>query len=143
MEVIVKFFPGQQEGVLIAKTLGKVAMIARNRRGAAYPQPKPEEFWRARILKEVQEGQSSGCFLLEPIARVKETDVLRLLPGMYTSTVKSGRMLVQPNEEYRGKAAILPLDHKHAFASRDHVYCVLVDVAPPPPKPQRTSPYER
>jgi hypothetical protein len=140
VEVIVKFFPGQQEGVLIAKTLGKVAMIARNRRGAGYPQPKAEEFWRCRILKEVQEGKPSGCFLLEPVARVQEPDVLRLLPGMYTSSVQVGRMLVTPNPEYRGRPAILPLDHKHAFSARDHAYCLLVDVTPPPPK---TSPYAR
>lgn len=154
MEVILKFFDNEAQGpdnILVSRTLGKIAMIARDRRGAKYPQPKPHEFWRCRILKETNRGKRAGCFLVEPIEQVPADKLLKLLPGMYVSEVVNGQLIVTPTLDYRGKPCILPLEHKHVFSQRNETYCTLVDVSAllsvqkkvEPPTVPKKNPYAR
>jgi hypothetical protein len=139
METILKFFDNDSpDGTasVISRTLGKIAIVAqlykdRAKRDASVVMPQPQEFWRVRILKELQKGKRSGCFIVEPLAKVSVDDLLHLVPGTYTIEVVDGKMLVRPNDEYKNRSCILPLDHKHVFAKRNDSYCVIVDLTPP------------
>lgn len=142
MEAILKFFendkPAPGKNPIVSKTLGKVAIIARAygdrvaRSNGSLAMPQSQEFWRVRILKELERGSRKGCFLVEPIVKVEYEDILHLVPGMYTHIVEHGRMLVTPNPEYQGRACILPLDHKQLFSQRNGISSMIVDVSTKP-----------
>lgn len=163
METIIKFFSNDREtseAKVISKTLGRVALVSRlyrdkHKKNSSVPMPGDQEFWRVRIVTEMRKGSTKGgSFIVEPIARVMHDDLLHLLPGMYTASVHRGRMVVTPNPEYRDRACILPLDHKHLFATRTESHCVIVDVTPvripeeketntkDKPKQRSTNPYK-
>ena len=142
MEVILKFFANTTPGdnSLVSRTLGKVAISAKDKTGKSYPQPEADQFWRCRIIKETQANKRIGCFLVEPIMQVNHDDLLRLLPGMYTTTISSGKLIVKPTAEYKDKACIMPLDHRHVFGK--DTYCVIVDIGEPKVvKRRKTNPY--
>ncbi len=139
METIIKFFANDRESSeakVISRTLGRIALVSRlyrdkHKKNPSIPMPNDQEFWRVRIVTEMRKGAvRGGSFIVEPIARVAHEELLHLLPGMYTADVTRGRMVVTPNPEYRGRACILPLDHKHVFAERTDAHCVIVDVTP-------------
>ncbi len=158
METIIKFFANDRESSeakVISRTLGRIALVSRvyrekTKKNPSVPMPGDQEFWRVRIVTEMRKGSvgsmKGGSFIVEPIERVYHEDLLHLLPGMYTASVHRGQMVVTPNPEYRGRACILPLDHKHLFATRTESHCVIVDVSPmktPEPKHSSTSnPYK-
>lgn len=111
--IIVKFFSNlnsTNSSKLITKTLGKVGFIAKRYRGEL---PLDEEFWKCRIYDEIQPGQKKGCWLLEPVEKVAETEIQRLVPGFYEEKLEGGVLYIFPNE--RGNW-IMPLIHKKSIS---------------------------
>jgi len=118
--VIVKFFSNfhkENSSKLITKTLCKVGFISRKYSGDL---PLNEEFWLCKIIDEVSPGQKRGCWMVEPIEKVSETDIQRLVPGFYDERLINGVLYITPHE--KGKW-ILPLPLKKSISD---CYAILV-----------------
>lgn len=139
METILKFFDNEGDDgqpSVISRTLGKIAIVAqlykdRAKKNPAVVMPQSQEFWRVRILKELQKGKRSGCFIVEPISKVEVADLFHLVPGTYAIEQTEGKLIVRPNDEYKHRSCILPLDHKHLYAKKADAYCTIVDLSVP------------
>lgn len=118
--VIVKFFSNfhkENSSKLITKTLCKVGFISRRYNGEL---PLNEEFWKCRIADEVSPGQKRGCWMLEPLSKIQETDIQRLVPGFYDERLVNGVLFVTPHEPGQW---IMPLPLKKSITD---VYSILV-----------------
>lgn len=108
--VIVKFFTNSLEdsyNTLITRTLKKIGVINRS---YTNDMPKNGELWRVKIINEICEGQSKGCFILDPLKVVDPKTIIKLVPGMYTDSIENKILFVYPKSpEYN---CILPLDLK-------------------------------
>ena len=114
-EVIAKFFNnGNQENSnkIITKTMGKVAFIDRSYQGPL-PKGDEEEFWRVKIVDERKPGERSGCFIIEPLERVKPVDLKHLVQGFYEEKMENGVLFILPKNP--GHNWILPLTHRKSI----------------------------
>lgn len=137
METILKWIKNEQvdadsdeaQNYVISRTMLKIAVISKfmlkDRRMAL---PQDGELWRCRIVKETREGQNSGCIIVEPLSRVNEDDLVKLLPGTFDIKLIGRCLLVRPHAEYSGKNWILPLQHKKILAEEHKAYCLIVDL---------------
>ena len=118
--VIVKFFSNinkQNSSKLITKTLGKVGFISRSYSGVL---PHNEEFWKCNIIDEISPGVNKGCWVLEPMEKIPENEVQRLIPGFYDEKLIGGALFIYPNESGNW---ILPLMQKKSISD---IYSILV-----------------
>ncbi len=108
MLTVVKFIANTNEesnNKIISRTLGKIGVF-NSRDGSVSPQltPKPGEFWRVEIIKEVvihkEDGSTGGCFVLKPVSKVgyrkgseNDPNIDYLIPGGY-KTIHYGTALV-------------------------------------------------
>jgi len=87
--------------------------------------PRSGEFWKVRIVGEMNPGEGRGCFLLEPLKQVLITDICKLLQGMYTEELKDNILFIHPNDS--GHNFVLPLSHKRSISNTlEDIYSVLV-----------------
>jgi len=140
METILKWFRNSKQGdglthnEVISRTMLKIAVVSKymleQHVGDPDSLPKDGELWRCRIAKECHPGKNSGCFVVEPLEKVEEDDLVKLVPGVYTITIIAGQLIVRPKEEFQGKNWIMPLQHKHTLAAEHNAYCVIVELDP-------------
>lgn len=104
-EVICKFHENQDRdnrNNVITRTLGKFGVVSTAWYSDKRPDqiPQPGEFWRVRIIKEVQAGQHNGCFVLEPRSKLPggPSDIDKLLPGFYTMEIVGGVVIITPKK---------------------------------------------
>lgn len=137
METILKWIKNEQvdadsdeaQNYVISRTMLKIAVISKFMlKDKRMQLPQDGELWRCRIVKETREGQNSGCIIVEPLARVDENDLVKLLPGTFDIKLVGRCLLVRPHAEYRGKNWILPLQHKKILAEEHKAYCLIVDL---------------
>ena len=108
--VIVKFFANSlknNHNVLITRTLKKIGVINRNYTGQ---KPQNGEVWKVKIVNEICEGQSKGCFILNPLEIVDPKTIIKLVPGMYTESVENKILFIYPKSP--GYNCIFPLELK-------------------------------
>lgn len=135
--VIAKFHENQDRAnrnEIITRTFGKFGVISTAWYNDKRPDqvPKAQEFWRVKILKEVNAGQRSGCFVLEPLKKLAggAADLDKLLPGFYRESFSNGILIVTPksylkSEGDKPKNWILPLAIKKEV---EGPYAILVDL---------------
>lgn len=144
METILKFFhnPGSNNNEIISRTLCKIAVISRRwqenylkQGGDPNGLPKHSEMWRCAITNEAKPGKNQGCFIVEPIERVAEESVVKLLGGVFTVKKVETRgggtqLIIRPKSEHLGHNWILSLHHKRSLTEEHNAYCAIVDLAP-------------
>lgn len=106
--VIVKFFNNAVHNYnsVVTRTLKKIGVIDRNIKNEI----QDGEFWKVKILKEVCQNQTKGCFILEPLEKVESSSIIRLVPGMYEEFEQDNILYIFP--KLLGYNYILPLDIK-------------------------------
>lgn len=106
--VIAKFFNNAQPNYnsVVTRTLKKIGVVDRNLKNEI----QDGEFWKVKILKEVCENQTKGCFILQPIEKVNSPSIVRLVPGMYEEFEENEILFILP--KLSGYNYILPLDIK-------------------------------
>lgn len=115
-EVIVKFFNNsldKSNNALITRTLKKIGVIDRN---YCKEMPSDGELWKVKILREICEKQSKGCFVLEPTEKIDSNSVFKLLPGMYEEEVLDKVLYIYPKNVKSNW--IIPLDMKRKMSFR-------------------------
>ena len=114
--VIVKFFTNLEEKVcrnpLITRTLKKIGVIEHNSSFL----PKDGELWRVKVVKEICEKQSKGCFVLKPLDLIDPKSVVKLVPGMYKEEVYNKVLFIYPHNADHN--CILPLELKRKLVYR-------------------------
>lgn len=122
--VIVKFFNNtlQNYNSVITRTLKKIGVIDRNNKTII----QDGKFWKVKILKEICQNQTKGCFILEPIEQVDPTSIIKLVPGMYKEFEKNDILFIFP--KLSGYNYILPLDIKRI--SNHRAILVLLNSTP-------------
>lgn len=114
--VIVKFFDNSPEkenaNPLITRTLKKIGVIERETDKV----PKNGELWKVKIVKEICEGQTKGCFVLKPLELIDPKTLVKLVPGMYDEKSKNKILFVHPKNPDHN--CILPLDMKRKLSYR-------------------------
>jgi len=133
MITILKFFTndGKQTNVLkneiISRTLLKIAVVSKYHM-EKHPDkvPQPGEIWRCDIIKETSGGKNKGCFIVEPLEKVDEKEIIHLIPGLFYSKVINGRLIVIPKKPELNW--ILPLTHKHLYTEEAKAYCAIVQL---------------
>ena len=139
METILKFITNTKDseaGVasgknyVISRTLCKIAVISKFVLDAKSREtlPAPGEMWRCRIVKETQPGQNAGCFIVEPIVKIDENDIVKLVPGTFSTTLVDKKLIVRPKEEYAGSSWIISLHHKRILVAEHKAYALIVDL---------------
>lgn len=98
---------------LITRSLGKVGVINSQYTG---DMPRNNELWLSVIVKENCPGNNIGCFVVDPIMRIRDDKIDRLIPGMYTQTVEDKILYIYPNK-LKDKDGddiywILPITHR-------------------------------
>jgi len=129
METILKWFRNKKQGdtnELISRTLLKISVISRYRTSDNDISPNFGELWRCRIIKEMGSGTSRGCFIVEPLERVDEHQILHITTGMFYKKLINNRLIITPKQEWSGHSCILPLQHKHMMAEAYGAYAVIV-----------------
>lgn len=129
METILKWFKNKKMGdtnELISRTLLKISVISRYRTKETDVSPHFGELWRCRIIKEMGSGTSRGCFIVEPLEKVEENQILHIAPGMFYKKLVKNRLIIVPKQDWHGHACILPLQHKHIMAETYGAYAVIV-----------------
>ena len=134
--VIIKFHENQDRNnrnTILTRTLGKFGVIStawyNGKRDDEVP--RASEFWKVKIIKEVQVGQRNGCFILEPLEKLPNgaEDVDKLLPGFYTQEYYNSILIIRPKaglQSHRNKPNwMLPLAIKKELAG---VYATIVDL---------------
>jgi hypothetical protein len=133
MITILKFFTndGKQSNVLkndiISRTLLKIAVINKY-----YIEKNPEklpksgELWKCDIIKETCGGKNKGCFIVDPLEKVEENDIMHLIPGFFYQKVLNNRLIIIPKKPELNW--ILPLTHKHLYTEEVKAYCVIVQL---------------
>lgn len=123
METILKFFKNKQtnNNNLISRTMLKIAVISRHFKGV---KPNAGELWRCKIIKEINPGTSKGCFVVDPIAPIKEDELLHLVPGFFYKKIIENHLIIVPKR--KGPAWMLPLQHKRLMSAEHKVYAVMV-----------------
>jgi len=118
---------GDNENEVISRTLLKIAVVSRHYR-QKHPElmPKHGELWKCRIVKEISSGKNRGCFIIEPLEKVDDKQILHLIPGWYDDKVVNGRLLIIPRKQNTNW--ILPLTHKRIMAEERGAYCVIVQL---------------
>jgi hypothetical protein len=129
-EVIVKFYENMSESSpnrIISRTLGKTGVLDKFNQDPNLT-PRPNEFWRVRIVRELQPGIVRGLFILRPIARVSAEDVVKIIPGMYTEHYEDGIVELVLNSNLRGQGIswIVPLDHRKMLQERYPDSCAII-----------------
>jgi hypothetical protein len=61
--------------------------------------PGGEEYWLVKILRENQSRYGKGCFILRPIKRIVEDDLLPLVHGMYDMRLDEGSVVIEPHNK--------------------------------------------
>jgi len=148
---IVKFFYNdkQTKNSIITKSFGKIGVVDSTK--VYDPQPKSNEFWKVRIVRETKPGKNEGCFILEPLEKVAIEDLGKLLPGMYSEevfkfdhrvddeTIKTtGLLIMRPHSIEH--SWILPLKFKQSIMftgddikerkREEEIYAIVVDLSP-------------
>ncbi len=103
---------------VISRTLGKFGVVSNLYKGV---KPKPEEFWLARIVKNIKPDMTQGCFILEPLKKVyyKNNGVGKLLKNMYTvANLGPVLTIITPMEEFKNSIWQLSLEDRKAFKGR-------------------------
>jgi len=133
MITILKFFTndGKQENTLkndiISRTLLKIAVISKYYIEKNPDKvPKQGEIWRCDIVKETCSGKSKGCFIVEPIEKINEKDIIHLIPGLFYRKLINKRLIIIPKKPELNW--ILPLTHKHLMVETDGAYCIIVQL---------------
>lgn len=113
---------------VISRTLLKVAVVNKD----WYPQrgqkePKEGELWRVKIVKEINQGNNQGCFLVEPIKKLDEAEMCFLVPGTYSLKCMDNLLIVVPLKN-QGANWILPLTDKKILAAQEKAYAVIVQI---------------
>jgi hypothetical protein len=131
---ILKFFENtnykekttDNENEVISRTMLKIAVVSRHYRQKHGPEkmPKNGELWKCKVVKEINSGKNKGCFVVEPIERIADTDIVHLIPGWYDTKVVNGRLLIIPRKQ--NVNWIMPLTHKRIIAEENGAYCVIV-----------------
>jgi len=125
LEVIVKFFANdnpKSQNKIVTRTLGKLGVIQNNQTNI-----NPNEFWRVQIIKETCPHRNTGCFILEPVAKLLPEELSKVVPGMYTEVRKNGLVIITPLHPGNW---IIPLLHKRGIMHQNKtIYAVLVDLS--------------
>lgn len=143
MQVICKWYKNDRPDApeIISRTLLKIAVVSKNTFANKESVPLHGEIWLCRIVKETKPGTNTGCFIVEPMKRLRaenedgDGEVGRLYPGSYTTESLNGRVLVRPKHPGHW---MLPLEHKRLLAEQEKAYCVIVDLEPQVTKPETT-----
>ncbi len=96
---------------IVTKTMGKTGVLDWERVRKHKRLPKDEEFWFVEIVKERGAGTQSGLFVLDPIEKVstivkdgaERPDIIRMIPGTYTSKKKGNTLLLYPQFTWHPK----------------------------------------
>lgn len=112
--VIVKFFKNvlPNYNSVITRTLKKIGVVHRNIKNNI----QDGEFWKVKILKEICQNQTKGCFILEPIEQINANAIIKLVPGMYEELEENNILFIFP--KLFGYNYILPLDIKRISDQR-------------------------
>jgi hypothetical protein len=98
---------------LITRTLGKVGVINSQYQGTM---PRNNELWLSVIVKENCPGNNIGCFIIDPIMRISDEKIDRLIPGMYTEEIKDKVLFIYPKKLKDNDGDdiywILPITHR-------------------------------
>lgn len=139
METILKFITNTKDSeagaasgknYVISRTLCKIAVISKFVLDAKSREllPAPGEMWRCRIVKETQPGMNAGCFIVEPIYKVDENDIVKLVPGTFTTALVDKKLIVRPKQDYSGSSWIISLHHKRILVAEHKAYALIVDL---------------
>ncbi len=139
METILKFITNTKDNeagaasgknYVISRTLCKIAVISKFVLDAKPREmlPAPGEMWRCRIVKETQPGQNAGCFIVEPIHKVDENDIVKLVPGTFSTSLVDKKLIVRPKTDYAGSSWIISLHHKRILVAEHKAYALIVDL---------------
>lgn len=136
METILKFITNTQGGdsspnFVISRTMLKIAVISKYvlEKASREQLPRHGELWRCQIVRETRAGQNSGCIIVEPIERIDENDIVKLMYGTYTTKLIDKKLIVRPMPEHRGSNWVMPLHHKKMLAEEYKAYCLIVDLS--------------
>lgn len=76
----------------------------------------------------------AALFYLEPLHKVDEDDIVKLVPGTFDIKLIKGKLIIRPKPEYQNQNWIMPLQHKRSLAEEHKAYCVIVELDPISPK---------
>jgi len=139
VETILKFFhntkaAASEQNQVISRTMRKIAVVSKYMLDAFKHNPDklPQhgELWRCRIAKECHPGKNSGCFVVEPLERIEEKDLVKLVPGTFDIKLINKQLIIRPKLEYREQNWIMPLQHKRSLCEEHGAYCVIVELDP-------------
>lgn len=99
---------------LITMTLGKYGFVNSDYRG---PTPNHDEFWLARIDREIKANSVKGCFVLTPVKPINRRDITTLIPGVnpFKDWEEDGIRYILPSD--REKFFVAPLEYRKAIKS--------------------------
>ena len=99
---------------LITLTLGKYGFVNSDYRG---PSPNHDEFWLARIDREIQANSVKGCFVLTPVKRVDRSEIVKLMPGIgdFEFFEEDGIRYILPHD--KSKFCVVPLAYRKSIRS--------------------------
>jgi hypothetical protein len=99
---------------LITLTLGKYSFVNSDYRG---PTPRHDEFWLARIDREINANSVKGCFVLTPVKYVQRSDIITLIPGIgaFNDFEEDGIRYILPHD--REKFYVAPLAYRKEIKS--------------------------
>jgi hypothetical protein len=99
---------------LITMTLGKYGFVNSDYRG---PTPNHDEFWLARIDREIKANSVKGCFVLTPVKPINRRSIDALVPGVdtFTDWEEDGIRYILPHD--REKFFVAPLTYRKAIKS--------------------------
>ena len=80
---------------LVTRSLGKIGVIDNRYTG---PQPGSNDLWLCTIVEEIHPGKNVGCFILKPLRALHPDKVDRLIPGMYTTELVNGCLIITPTK---------------------------------------------
>jgi hypothetical protein len=87
--------------------------------------PKDGECWIVRIKKEILPRKNKGCFILDPIKKVEEKDIAKLVPGLYKEEVKDDILFLHPNDS--SVSWLVPLNLKSLNSKKYHAIITCLD----------------
>lgn len=127
---VVKFYDNphkNSKNKIITRTLLKIGVVdtrwlTRNNNKKEFP--KADEFWKVKIIKELEDGIAKGCFLLEPIEKIEEDDFTILLPGMYEEKIINNKLIIEPKTEKKINW-VLPVSVKKTMKEKN-IYATII-----------------
>ncbi len=105
---------------LYTRSLRKIGFIDnRHPRGGAFP--KKDEHWLVEIVRENM-GTKGGCFILKPMRKIPNDDLMPLVVGMYELEAIEGAVIITPHDNTKtwvmspkAKKAILEASDAQSF----------------------------